>query len=121
MDDRAYYRKLIRDKVPENMRAKGVAFETRVLDDEEFRTMLLKKVEEEASALPASKDKNELVSELADVLAVIEEIKKHEGITQEEIDAALEKAFAKKGGFDDRIFLEWSSSSDNYQTNEKKN
>jgi predicted house-cleaning noncanonical NTP pyrophosphatase (MazG superfamily) len=47
-----HYNKLIRDNIPEKMTRLGAAFETRILTQQEFKLELLKKVGEEASALP---------------------------------------------------------------------
>ena len=117
---KTFYRKLIRDYVPKKMESLGVAFEVRTLDVEEFRTELLKKVEEEASGVPQATTREELIGELADTLDVIEEIQRLEHIQTEEILEAQQKNAEKKGGFLERIFLEWSADN-GYKTNEKKN
>lgn len=101
------------------MKDLGVAFETRTLTPDEFRIMLLKKVEEEASGVSEAKSREELISELADVLDVIAEIQRVDSISDEEIHAAQKRNTEKKGGFNDRVFLEWSLD-DGYTTNEKK-
>ncbi len=118
MSGKIYYRKLIRDRIPERIAVQGSECETRILDDSEFKEALRRKVAEEASALPQCATKEELVSELADILAVLDEIRKQEGVTDNEVEAALAKNFAKKGGFDARLFLEWSSD-DGYKSNEQ--
>ena len=120
MAGKVYYRKLIRDKIPEKIAAAGAECETRVLEGEEFTRELLRKVEEEASGVASAKNKEEVTREIADVLDVIREIKLHMGITDAEIRKEEEKAYEKKGGFEKRLFLEWSSD-DGYQTNEKRN
>lgn len=113
-----YYHKLIRDKVPVNMAAKGVAFRVRKLTTPEFRRELLKKVGEEASALPRLKKNTDIADELADTLDVIRAIQKTFGITNAQIRNAQKKAMNKKGGFNKRIYLYWSADSD-YKTNER--
>lgn len=60
--NKVYYRKLIRDKIPEVMRAKGKAFSVHPLGQKAFEKELLRKVEEEASALPNVKTRAELIS-----------------------------------------------------------
>ena len=116
---RVYYNKLIRDNIPDKIKGKGSDLETRELNDEEFEKELLKKVEEEASGVVAATTKEEITEELADVLDVIEEIKRLKGITDDEIREAQEINSKKKGGFIKRLFLVWSSD-DGYKTNEKK-
>ena len=117
---RIYYNKLIRDKIPQVIEQAGSECETYTLDQKQFEEALLKKVEEEASALPECTSREETISELADVLDVIDEIKRLKEITDDELHAAQQKNFVKKGGFDKQLFLVWSSD-DDYKTNEKRN
>ena len=96
-----------------------VQYETRTLRVGEFVTELLKKVEEEASALIHTHTHQELIEELADVQDVIDEIKKVKKIKDEELLTMQERNKEKKGGFKKRLFLLWSEDS-GYQTNEKR-
>lgn len=118
MSERIYYNKLVWDNVPDIIRAKGKDCEVRTLSDDEYRIELLKKVEEEASALPETASKQELIDELADVVTVIEYIKKLEGISDLDIADALERHSRLRGRFDRKNFLVWSSDN-TYVTNEK--
>ena len=115
-----YYNKLIRDNIPEKMDAAGAAYEVRSLDEDEFRRELLKKVGEEASALPGMSEKGEILPEIADLYATLAEIQRVWGMTDEEITQALEESNAKKGGFEKRLFLTWSEDN-GYETNERRN
>ncbi|MFH0952453.1 MAG: nucleoside triphosphate pyrophosphohydrolase [Patescibacteria group bacterium] len=117
---RKYYNKLIRDKVPENMGRKDAAYETKKLNANEYRQELLKKVGEEASALPKCNNKEEIITELVDVEEVTDEIKRVFKITDNDLKEAREKGRRKKGGFKKRLFLFWSED-DGYQTNERRN
>ena len=92
-----FYRKLIRDKIPEKMTRVGAAFEVRELGKREFEKELLKKVGEEASGLLSARNKSELVEELADVLDVIEEIMGLKKIKSSEIQKRMP---TKKGDFE---------------------
>ncbi len=118
MTERIYYNKLVWDNVPDIIRAKGKDCEVRVLTDEEFEIELLKKVEEEASALPETMSRQELIDELADIVTVLEYIKARRTITELEIADALERHVHKRGRFEKKLFLVWSSDSE-YVTNEK--
>ncbi|TSC60182.1 MAG: hypothetical protein LiPW15_60 [Parcubacteria group bacterium LiPW_15] len=113
-----YYNKLVRDRIPEKIRSKGKDCEIKKLKSKEFETELLKKVGEEASGLLSAKNLEELISELADILAVIDEIKKIKKISQKQILEAMQSNFKRKGGFDKRLFLFWSSDV-GYKTNER--
>ena len=118
MSERIYYNKLVWDNVPDLIREKGKECEVRTLDDDEFEIELLKKVEEEASALPETASRQELIDELADVVTCIEYIKRVKNITELEMADAIERRTRKKGRFENKTYLVWSSDS-SYKTNEK--
>ncbi len=115
-----YYRKLIRDKIPATILKNGGSLEYKILDEKAFECELIKKVEEEASALPKVKTRRELIAELADVVAVIEEIKKVKKIKAKELRQALRQNEKHKGGFKKKYFLVWSEDT-GYRTNERRN
>lgn len=96
------YNKLVRDKIPEILDQKGVSYEKRVASPEEYKIELIKKLEEELKefigATPSKKPE-----ELADILEVIEALKKlPEYANLEEI---RQKKLEERGGFGDRIIL----------------
>lgn len=114
-----YYYKLIRDRIPEKIKAIGSECEARKLLKKEYEKELLKKVEEEASGLSTAKNKRELIGELADIMDVIEEVLRFKKIDIEKVKEQQKINFEKKGGFKKRWYLIWSSN-DKYKTNEKK-
>jgi predicted house-cleaning noncanonical NTP pyrophosphatase (MazG superfamily) len=104
---RVTYNKLIRDRIPEIIEADGHHTVTRVLDGEDYRAALLAKLVEEArEAGSASVD--ELPGELADVWEVLQALLSTLPMTCEELEilAAVERG--KRGGFNRRIFLEYT-------------
>ena len=113
-----YYNKLVRDNIPRVIISRGGTYKIKKLKKKEFEKELLKKVGEEATGLLAAKNINELISELADTIAVIEEIKKFKKIRERQIDKALEANYKRKGGFAKKLFLVWSSDT-GYKTNER--
>ena len=66
------YNKLVRDKIPEMLDAKGVLYEKRIAEDAEYKAELIKKLGEEAAEFHEAGD----IEELADVIEVLEAIKK---------------------------------------------
>jgi predicted house-cleaning noncanonical NTP pyrophosphatase (MazG superfamily) len=116
---KVYYNKLIRDNIPQKIRANGGEFEVREMDEKEYERELLRKVEEEASGLINSSSREDIITELSDVLDVVDEIKRLKKISEVEIQDAREKAYTKKGGFEKKLFLVWSSDT-GYKTNEKR-
>ena len=114
-----YYNKLIRDKIPEKIKKSGGDYKIKKLKNENFKLELVKKVGEEASGLLSVKTKRELINELADILDVIEEIKRFKKIKNRQIKNAQKLNFKVKGGFKKKLFLFWSSGTD-YKSNERK-
>ena len=115
-----YYKKLIRNKIPKRIEESNGKYLCKKLNSEEFKNELLKKVQEESLGIVVSKNKKELVSEIGDVLDVIDEIKKNFKITSKEIVDSRKIEFERKGGFTKRLFLVWSENTD-YKSNEKRN
>ena len=94
------YHKLVRDKIPEIIKSnKGIPY-TRILDSEEFKRELEKKLE------VLSSRGEERVEELADLLEVIIYLGKLENVTLEDIIKIGQEKSTKRGAFDKKIFLE---------------
>lgn len=107
--ERTYYRKLIRDNVPNMMTAKGVTFSVQPIEDDQLFTVALgNKLLEEAQEFVAAVDHDERVSELVDVLDVIDELKARYAITDDDLAAVRTTQRERKGGFDQRLLLLWS-------------
>lgn len=93
------YNKLVRDKIPEILDGKGVRYEKRVASDEEYRTELVKKLGEETEEFLRAGD----AEELADVIEVIEALKKLSDYKNTE--EIRKKKLEERGGFDQKIIL----------------
>ncbi len=117
--EKLYFNRLIRDKVVKKLDDKGLTYKIEKLDESSFERELLNKVGEESEGLIAAKTREEFISEFDDLLYVIDEIKRFKNITDQELAEIRRVNFEKKGGFDNRIYLHWTSN-DGYQTNEKK-
>ncbi len=73
----------------------------------EYRQELAKKIVEEANeVLAAADDNQELIKEIGDVLEVIDAIVASYQLDKAEIGRVKEERKAKRGGFEQRIFLE---------------
>lgn len=94
--------KLVRDKIPEIIRADGKKPITRTLDTEEYLEELDKKLNEEIAEYQADKS----LEEMADVLEVLFAICEARGHSVEELMEVREAKREKRGGFEERIF--WS-------------
>lgn len=69
------------------------------------------KVGEEAEELGAAERNEDIVAELADILDVIDAIKEMFGISETDLREAQAINAEKKGGFGQRLLLEWSNAS----------
>ena len=99
------YNKLVRDKIPDIIAAKEETPVTSVLTETEYKKALEDKLYEEyQEVVEASGD--ERCEELADVVEVIRALAKLENRSLEDIIKLADEKRAKRGGFDDRIFLE---------------
>ncbi len=93
------YNKLVRDKIPEILDGKNIPYEKRIADDNEYKKELIKKLLEEVNEFT----KNPIEEELADIIEVVESLKKLEEYSNVE-DVRLSKK-EKRGGFEKRIIL----------------
>lgn len=67
------YNKLIRDNIPEIIKESGKECDVSILNDEEYILKLKEKIVEEAHEVVSARE-DEIISELADVLEIIEAI-----------------------------------------------
>ena len=99
------YNKLVRDKMPERIRAEGRTAETHIADDAEYWTRLKAKLAEEMGEFV----RDESVEEMADVLEVIDAVIAYKNFDRAEIQRAKEKKAEERGGFTGRIILDEAS------------
>ena len=99
------FNKLVRDKIPEIIISNGGEPFTRILDDEEFRVELIKKLNEEYNEVVNSSGKDRL-EELADMLEIIKYLAYLEGSNLEDVINISNEKSLKRGAFDKKIFLE---------------
>ncbi len=95
------YNKLVRDRIPELIRAQGETPRTRILEQEEYTACLEAKLDEEV--LEYHKERN--LEELADILEVVYALAEDLGHTRQELEAVCDRKQEARGGFRDRIFL----------------
>ncbi len=96
--------KLVRDNIPEIIRAKGGEPVTHVADDVEYGQRLKAKLVEEAGEYFRDESENEI----ADVLEVVEAICAFRGVSLEQVRGIQQKKREERGGFAGRIVLDGS-------------
>ena len=77
--------------MPENLRIKGINAFIKDISDQEYLALLKEKVVEEAKEVYESKDRTELVEEMADVLEVISALAKAHAISAAELEECVYK------------------------------
>lgn len=115
---RIYYNKLVRDNIPDIIRAKRQECGIRTVTDiQEYQQELFKKIEEEGKSLSMVRTKEEFLEECSDLLMVLDSIIEQLGITGEELREARKENRMRKGAYKKQQFLQWSADVD-YETDE---
>ena len=95
------YNKLVRDKIPAMIEAKGERCNVRILESEEYRRCLEDKLDEEVGEF--HRDRN--LEELADILEVVYALADSMGASRQELMEIYDAKHQQRGGFSQRIFL----------------
>lgn len=100
------YNKLVRDNIPTIIEQDNEIPFTKILNDNDYKIELYKKLKEECDEVIDSKNSVELLEELADLFEVIKSIAQLEDKTIDDIIEIAYQKRLKRGGFEKRIFLE---------------
>ena len=100
--DYIVYNKLVRDRVPEIIECFDKKTQFHILDDKEYFSELVKKLQEEVVEF----SENNETKELADVLEVIYAILEYKNISKNDLEKIRKELAEKRGGFEKKIFLE---------------
>ena len=101
------YDKLVRDKVPDIIRGDGQIPHTRMLKDfKERDNALRKKLSEESQEVVDASSVRNLITEIADVLDVVNDLLKLHHIGAVTVERERLARRRQRGGFDSFIFLE---------------
>lgn len=99
------YNKLVRNKIPEIIEAKGEKAVTKILTDEEYWSALLEKALEELNEVKTAEDLDETKKELADLLEVIRAMSEYKGFSLSDIIEEADRKAAQRGRFEKKIHL----------------
>ena len=97
------YNKLVRDRIPEIIKADGKTCKTRILSDDEYIEALETKLNEEVAEYLSDKS----LEEMADVLEVLQAICIARGYSLDDLETLRAKKAEERGGFAEKIFLEY--------------
>ena len=96
------YNKLVRDKIPEIIKGKGVIPKVHIASEEEYKAKLREKLSEEVQEYL----EDPCIEELADILEVVYALCSLEGVSKEQLEEVREKKAIERGGFEQKIILE---------------
>lgn len=107
------FKKLVRDKIVENIISAGHKPDWKVLSDSEFVEELKKKIVEEASEVPRTDKPEEIVEELADIQEIIDNLLEVLKVSKTEFAKIQKQKKNEKGGsFKKRQYVETVETSD---------
>ena len=98
------YNKLVRNKIPEIIRSNGEEPIVEILDNENYKIELEKKLLEECNEVLSSNGNNRL-EELADLLEVMISLADLDDKTFDDIEKIRIDKKSKRGGFSKRLYL----------------
>jgi len=99
------YNKLVRDNIPEIIKSNGEVPITRILDNDEYKIELERKLLEEYNEVLESSG-DDRMEELADMLEVMISIAELENKSLEDVINVCEEKRKKRGGFKKKLYLE---------------
>ena len=99
------YNKLVRDNIPDIIKSRGGEPITHILDDNEYKLELEKKLLEEANEVINSSGKDR-IEELADLLEVMYALMELEDATLDDVQVVREEKASKRGAFTKKLYLE---------------
>ncbi|WP_019240893.1 MULTISPECIES: nucleoside triphosphate pyrophosphohydrolase [Bacillus] len=99
------HNKLVRDLIPNIIEKTGKKFTTRILDEEEYVKELKIKSKEELNEYFEAENDEDAVEELADLLEIIHTLTYCHGSTPEKLEQVRKEKAAKRGGFQEKIYL----------------
>lgn len=97
--------KLWRDKAPSNIFAQGAIIHFKTLDDVEYKHQLGLKLIEEAHEVHTATNKDDLISELADIVEVVTCIAQAHNIAMNDVFARQKEKIDERGSFLERKFV----------------
>lgn len=104
-DDEVKFNKLVRDKIPGQIAARGENVAVVKLDGEALISALRRKLVEEALEVVDAQTTLHIIEELADVREVMHALASKLGITEEAIQKARHEKIKKRGAFEDAFML----------------
>lgn len=99
------YNKLVRDRILEVLENEKLSYTSKTLTTIEFEKAIQEKFYEELKEFEEAQTKVEQMGELADILELVHVAAQLNGICWRDLEKVRLEKKAKRGGFNERIFL----------------
>lgn len=97
--------KLVRDLIPDLIRAEGGEPALQVLDDAAYDSALRAKLEEEAREVAEAESRTSMLEELADVYEVLLALARSASFDLRDVQEAARSKAEQRGAFERRLYL----------------
>src|SRR5579859_1084526 len=101
--NRKVYNKLVRDRIPDVIHARGARAIVHPLDEAAYLSELKKKLLEEAEEVMRAASFGEVLEELADVLQVLESLAEAHGVQISAVQSRMDAKKKERGAFAQRL------------------
>ena len=99
------YNKLVRDRIPEIIQKEGNTADIIILSEESFIQAIKEKLIEEANEVLNADNRDDVLSELADLREVMDAIKQIYNINTLEVNTIQAVKALQRGKFEKRLYL----------------
>ena len=99
------YDKLVRDRIPEIIQKEGNTADIIILSEESFKQAIKEKLIEEATEVCNAQNRDDILSELADLQEVMDTIKQLYNINTLEVNTIQAVKALQRGKFEKRLYL----------------
>lgn len=99
------YNKLVRDRIPEIIQKEGNIADIIILSEESFKQAIKEKLIEEATEVCNAQNRDDILSELADLQEVMDTIKQLYNINTLEVNTIQAVKALQRGKFEKRLYL----------------
>ena len=99
------YNKLVRDRIPEIIQKEGNIADIIILSEESFKQAIKEKLIEEATEVCNAQNRDDILSELADLQEVMDTIKQLYNINTLEVNTIQAVKALQRGKFGKRLYL----------------
>ncbi|WP_026691052.1 nucleoside triphosphate pyrophosphohydrolase [Alteribacter aurantiacus] len=99
------YNKLVRDQIPEIIKASGKTPIIKKLSDQDYIRFAKEKLGEELNEYLEAKNDEEAVEELADLMELIQCLAEKHGSSVEQLESVRREKAEKRGSFKEKLYL----------------